>query len=157
IAPFDADIHDIDHWVAGGRYVWDNGGEGWDTACSSTSCDWTPVYDTGEGHFVTALADSGGVTYAGWCGTDPCNPSQFSSTGEGFTRGIATNEGGSWHDITGSNLPNRFVTGIAIDPEDPAHVVASFGGFFRQWIPEGGVGHVFETWNGGATWNDITG
>src|SRR4029453_3751136 len=47
--------------------------------------------------------------------------------------------------------------GRAVHPTAPAHVVGSFGGFFRQWIPEAGVGHVFETWDGGDTWNDITG
>jgi hypothetical protein len=159
IAPFDRDVNNVEHWIAGGRYVWDNGGKGWDTACSATSCDWTPVYDTGAGHFVTAVADNGDVTYAGWCGIDPCNPSVTSTTGAGFVNGIATNYGGTWHevDMTANGLPNRFITGLAVDPSDPAHVVASFGGFFRQWIPEGGVGHVFETWDGGGTWTDITG
>lgn len=29
IAPFKADTRNPDHWVAGGSYVWDNGGKGW--------------------------------------------------------------------------------------------------------------------------------
>ena len=28
IAPFSADIHNINHWVAGGEFVWDNQGRG---------------------------------------------------------------------------------------------------------------------------------
>ena len=31
-------------------------------------CDWKKVYDTGDGHQVTALAANGKTTYAAWCG-----------------------------------------------------------------------------------------
>ncbi len=37
------------------------------------------------------------------------------------------------------------------------HVFATYGGFSRRWIPGGGVGHVFESTDGGATWTDISG
>jgi sugar lactone lactonase YvrE len=32
-----------------------------------------------------------------------------------------------------------------------------FNGYSRRWIPGGGVGHVFETYNGGRSWQDISG
>ena len=32
-----------------------------------------------------------------------------------------------------------------------------FSGFSRRWIPSAGVGHVFESKNGGASWTDISG
>src|SRR5204862_288720 len=82
------------------------------------ACDWTQVYDTGASHFVTALAVSGDVTYAGWCGINPCNPSSLSTTGEGFVSGIATNAGGTWHEVDteANDLPNRFVTGLSAAP-----------------------------------------
>ena len=44
-----------------------------------------------------------------------------------------------------------------MDPRDPAHAYAVFNGYSRRFIPGGGTGHVFETWNGGQTWTDISG
>jgi hypothetical protein len=148
IAPFRADPGNINHWVAGGRYVWDNGGKGWDTTCSSQACDWKIVHDTGAGHSITGIAVVGGVTYVGWCG--PCNAPTFAS-------GIDTNAGGSWHRITASNLPNRYVNAVIADPSDPAHVYAVYNGFSRRWTNDGGFGHVFESTNGGGAWTDISG
>ncbi|HMC71016.1 MAG TPA: hypothetical protein VKJ07_17800, partial [Mycobacteriales bacterium] len=131
IAPFRADVKDIDHWVAGGRYVWDNGGAGWGTRCSSTDCSWTIVYDTGAGHSTTAISVSGPTTYVGWCGGPGCNPSQTAApnASTGFLRGLATNYGGSWHAIDASGLPNRYVYSVTVDPNNSAHVYAVFGGF----------------------------
>ena len=157
IAPFRADGKSINHWVAGGQYVWDNQGKGWGTRCGSSSCDWKIVYDTGFSHSTTAISVSGAVTYAGWCGPFGCNPRQSSTTGGGFVRGVATNYGGTWHELSLSGLPNRYVSSLTIDPANAAHVYAVFGGFSRHWIPSGGVGHVFESTNGGATWADISG
>jgi hypothetical protein len=148
IAPFDADVTDLDHWVAGGEFVWDNGGKGWDTRCSASACDWTIVHDTGAGHSITAIADNGDVTYAGWCG--PCNP-------PGFAAKIDTNYGGTWHTVDAPNLPNRFISAITVDPADAAHVFAVYNGFSRRWVQGGGVGHVFESTDGGATWTDVSG
>ncbi len=68
IAPFSADIHSINHWVAGGEFVWDNQGKGWNTNCSATACDWKPVHDTGSGNQINAIADSGAVTRPGELG-----------------------------------------------------------------------------------------
>jgi photosystem II stability/assembly factor-like uncharacterized protein len=148
IAPFESDPQDLDHWVAGGEFVWDNGGKGWDTRCSSSACDWTIVHDTGAGHSITAIAVNGDVTYAGWCG--PCNAPTFAS-------GIDTNYGGTWHTVSAPNLPNRFVSAITVDPADAAHVFAVYNGFSRRWVTNGGIGHVFESTDGGATWTDVSG
>ena len=158
IAPFVADHQNPDHWVAGGQYVWDNQGRGWSTACGAANCDWKIQYNTGTGRSVTALAASGAVTYAAWCGSFGCNPLASSTTGAGFERGLATNSGGAWHEVAGT-LPNRYITGIALDPANPLHVFVSIGGFSRRWIPSesAGVGHVYESSNAGATWTDISG
>ena len=154
IAPFRADIKNGNHWVTGGQYVWDNGGKGFDTTCSGTACDWKIVYDTGAGNSITAINASGSTIYAGWCG--PCNPADPSSNGAGFGRGAATNYGGTWHTI-GTALPDRFIDQLIIDPANPAHVYAVMGGYSRNWIPNAGVGHVFESHDGGATFTDISG
>jgi photosystem II stability/assembly factor-like uncharacterized protein len=152
IAPFAADIHDIDHWVAGGEFVWDNQGKGWDTTCTPSACDWVNVHDTGG--TISAIAASGQVIYAGWCspGNNACGPGL-----NGFTSGIDTNYGGSWHTVQSPVLPNRVPTAVTIDPSDPAHVYATYGAFNRRWIPDAGVGHVFESNDGGATWRDRSG
>jgi hypothetical protein len=159
IAPFEADPANGNHWVTGGAYVWDNGGKGWDTSCSASACDWKIVDDLGgSGGSTTALAVDGDVIYAGWCGPqNACNPSTLSTTGEGFTSGIRTNIGGTWHSVSEAGLPNRYVNSLVLDLSNPAHVYAVFGGFSRRWVPNAGVGHVFESHDGGASWTDISG
>jgi hypothetical protein len=154
IAPFEADKKNVQHWVAGGQYIWDNQGKGWRTECTDARCDWKKVHDTGDGNQTTALDVAGNVTYAGWCGTgNGCNP----GSGIPFNSGIDTNYGGSWHTVDAPNLPNRLVTDIWVDPTDARHVIAAFGAFSRHWIPAAGTGHVFESRNGGGSWTDISG
>jgi hypothetical protein len=149
IAPIEKDVNDTRHWVAGGQYVWDDT-KAWNTVCSGAEgCDWKKVYDTGAGNQVTALADNGSTTYAAWCGGG-CNPPTF-------RRGLATNYGGTWHELSLAGIPNRYLTSIAVDPANPAHVYLSVGSYSRRWIPDAGVGHVFESTNGGASWTDVTG
>ena len=152
IAPYGADVTNLNHWVAGGEFVWDNQGKGWNTRCSATSCDWIPVHDTGAGNQINAIADAGPVTYAGWCGNG-CNPGGSAP----FTSGIDTNYGGTWHTVSSSVLPNRMPTSFTVDPTDFGHVTVTYGAFSRHWIPGGGVGHVFVSQDGGATWTDISG
>lgn len=148
IAPVEMDVTNTKHWVAGGQYVWDDT-KAWNTVCSGAEgCDWKPVYDTGDGNQVTALAANGSTTYAAWCGG--CNPPTFG-------RGLATNYGGTWHELSLAGVPNRYITSIAVDPADAAHVYLSVGSYSRRWIPDAGVGHVFESTDAGATWTDITG
>jgi hypothetical protein len=152
IAPFSADVTNINHWVAGGEFVWDNQGKGWKTRCSATTCTWKIVHDTGAGNSINAIADAGKVTYAGWCGNG-CNPGGAAP----FISGIDTNFGGKWHTVHSSVLPNRIPTSFDVDPHNAAIVAVTFGGFSRRWIPSAGVGHVFASVNGGATWINISG
>ena len=153
IAPFKADTANPDHWVAGGRYVWDNGGKGWRT----TAQDWKKIGDAGAGHSITAISVVGDIIYAAWCG--PCNKS-------GFNRGVIMIAGSASAEVGGAMpapgaptppgaLPSRFIQGLTIDPSNPTHVYAVASGYSRRWVPNAGVGHVFESTNGGA-WTDIT-
>ncbi len=148
IAPIEMDVNNADHWIAGGQYVWDDT-KSWNTVCSGTEgCDWNVVYDTGSGHQVTALAANGTTTYAAWCGG--CNPPTFG-------RGLATNYGGTWHELSLAGVPNRYITSVAVDPANAAHVYISVGSYSRRWIPDAGYGHVFESTDGAASWIDATG
>jgi hypothetical protein len=138
-------------WVAGGEFVWVSTA-GWNTGCTATACSWTNVFDTGAGHAITALSSTGGgkTIYAAWV-------SGGGNPGPSFASGIATNYGGTWHQINMTGLPNRYIGGVTVDPKNPAHAYAVFSAFSRRWIPGGGVGHVFETKNGGKTWTNISG
>jgi hypothetical protein len=139
-------------WVGGGEDVWVST-SGWNTSCATqATCTWTPVYDTGAGHAVTALssARNGNVIYAAWVAGGG-NP------GPAFASGIATNYGGTWHQVSTAGLPARYIAGVTVDPANPAHAYAIFNGYSRRFVPGGGTGHVFETTNGGQTWTDISG
>lgn len=150
ISPLVTDVNNPNFWVTGGEDVWTDTAA-WSTVCDTTSCDWTNVHDTGAGHSITALAVEGSVIYAAWCG--PCNPGGSSP----FASGIDTNYGGTWHTINVSSLPNRYIAGLTVDPSHPGHIYVVYNGFSRHWIKGGGVGHVFELHNGGASWTNISG
>jgi sugar lactone lactonase YvrE len=150
VTPLVQDQQDKNVWVTGGEFVWVTTA-GWATSCTNSSCSWKNVFDTGAGHAVTALssANGGGIVYAAWVrGGNP---------GPSFASGIATNYGGTWHQASTAGLPNRYIAGVTVDPRNPAHAYAIFNGYSRRWIPGGGVGHVFETLDGGASWTDISG
>ncbi|MET8097191.1 glycosyl hydrolase [Streptomyces sp. NPDC005236] len=162
IAPLAADMKNSSTWIAGGRHVWVQT-HGY---AIRSGDEWTSVHDFGAGRTATAVAASGGKVYAAWCG--PCN-------NQGFTRGISvgnvggtsrTKSGGGtgWHDVTlpatgaDGTVPNRYLSGFAIDPKNADHVYLAVNGFSRHWTegPGAGVGHVFESRDGGTTWKDIS-
>ncbi|HKT02943.1 MAG TPA: glycosyl hydrolase [Rugosimonospora sp.] len=150
IAPMQFDAKNPNVWVAGGQHVWVQG-KGWSI---QSKADWTSVFDLGAGHVATGIAVSGGKAYVGWCG--PCN-------NQGFTRGVAVGntDGTGWHQLdlpaTGT-VPNRYISGFDVDPRNSNHVFMAVNGFSRKWTegPGAGVGHVFESRDGGATWTDIS-
>jgi sugar lactone lactonase YvrE len=150
VTPLTMDQQDKNTWLTGGRYVWVTTA-GWHTQCTDTTCSWRPVFDTGAANAVTALSSTHGgqVVYAAWVGGGG-NP------GPAFASGIATNYGGTWHQVNMTGLPDRYIAGVTVDPTNAAHAYAIFNGYSRRWIPGGGVGHVFETWNGGQSWTDIS-
>jgi sugar lactone lactonase YvrE len=151
VTPLIPDQQNTNTWVTGGEDVWVSHA-GWNTSCTSSACSWQNVYDTGAHNAVTALSSvrNGQVIYAAFVGGGG-NP------GPSFGSGIATNYGGTWHQVNTSGLPNRYIAGVTADPSNPAHAYAIFNGYSRRWIPGGGVGHVFETYNGGKSWQDISG
>ena len=151
VTPLTMDQQNKNVWLTGGQDVWVTT-SGWNTGCTDTSCSWQAVFDTGTGHAVTALSSAGGghIIYAAWVGGGG-NP------GPTFATGLATNYGGTWHQISMTGLPSRYIAGVTVDQANPAHAYAIFNGYSRRFVPGGGVGHVFETWNGGASWTDVSG
>lgn len=145
IAPFEMDPKDSNHLIAVGQHVWED--------TTGTTVTWHNVFDNGTGHVGTAVDVRGSTTYEGWCG--PCNPAQLDADSP-FARGLATNVGGTWHAVAAAGLPNRYISGILIDPANAQHVYVALSGFSRRWIPGGGLGHVFESTDGGATFTDIS-
>jgi len=151
VTPVVPDQQNKNVWLIGGEFVWVSSA-GWHTSCTDTACSWKNVYDTGANNAVTALSSAGGgsIIYAAWVANGG-NP------GPGFASGIATNYGGTWHQVNTTGLPDRYISGVTVDPTNPAHAYAIFSGYSRHWIPGGGQGHVFETTDGGQTWTDISG
>ncbi|GAB3070426.1 WD40/YVTN/BNR-like repeat-containing protein [Pedococcus soli] len=147
IAPISLDSGNPDHFIFGGEFVY-TGMKGW--TATRSAADLTKAFDLGAGHSATAVSMHNGVSYVSWCG--PCNNA-------GFARGIATNAGGTWHQLTlASSFPNRFVQGLAIDPTNTRHAYAAINGFSRRFTegPGAGVGHLYETRDGGASWTDTS-
>lgn len=65
---------------------------------------------------------------------------------------MTANGGNNWTKISGG-LPVRWVTRVAVDPEDESIVYVTFSGYrYDSYLP-----HVFRSQNGGADWEDITG
>lgn len=158
IAPVAQDVSTPSGLYAGGEYLW-RSTRGFDTMAA----DWVQAADTGAGHSISAIAVAGGQGYAAWCG--PCWPGYESETG--FGRGLMTNVGGSWHQLDLATVPaacdpvpNRYITGVAVDPTDQHHAYLSVSGYARHWMvgpDDPGVGHVFETTDGGTCWHDVSG
>ncbi|MDR2985880.1 MAG: glycoside hydrolase [Nocardiopsaceae bacterium] len=179
IAPINMDRTNPSHLVAGGAIVWNSeAGVAGTTAGTGASTDWQNIFDVRNAlggnatSQVTALdaVTIGGTQYvaAAWCG--PCNASF--GTGTGFQSGIVmlSNSGGSWHATAqactsgtacgSSGIPNRYISGVKIDTANPDHAYLSLSGYSRQWMigpDDPGVGHVFETSNGGTSWTNISG
>jgi photosystem II stability/assembly factor-like uncharacterized protein len=177
ISPIAMDRTTPSHLVAGGALVW-NSEAG--VAGTNTPGAWQSIFDVrtalgaNPAAQVSALdaVNVGGVEYvaAAWCG--PCNV-RF-STGTGFHSGIVvlqnSNDGTGWHvasqACTGTSttctagLPKRYISGVRIDNSDPTHAYLSLSGYSRKWMigpDDPGVGHVFETHDGGNTWTNRSG
>src|SRR6185369_15418583 len=95
--------------------------------------------------------------FATWCG--PCSNSGAAT----FARGavVGTFAGGTWTFKSvafPADFPNRYLQGAAIDPKDANHLIVGVNGFSRRFTegPGAGIGHIFESKNAGATWQDAS-
>jgi hypothetical protein len=155
IAPFTANDKNVNQWLAAGNSLWYQD-RGFDITSGS---QWTRVKTLAAGNQTfTAVAYSGNKALATWCG--PCS----NSTAAPYTRGatVGTFAGGAWtwKDVAfGADFPNRTLLGAAINPNDGNDMFIAVNGFSRRFSegPGAGIGHVYESKDGGATWTDISG
>ena len=64
-----------------------------------------------------------------------------------------TDLGANWTELSGNGLPQRWVNAIVVDPTDANHVYVAFSGY-----REGNdAANVYQTTDGGATWQNISG
>jgi sugar lactone lactonase YvrE len=157
IAPFTANDKNIDQWIAAGTSLWyqDKG-----FAIRHPS-EWQKIYSLPSPALTfTAVAYSGNSLLATWCG--PC-----SNGGAPFARGAVV---GTFDATTkkwtvtpldlpvGGVVPNRTLQGAAINPNDSSDMFLGINGFSRRYTegPGAGVGHVYESKNGGGAWTDIS-
>jgi hypothetical protein len=160
--------HASERWVAGGNSVWSHD-LGFSTteqqAESLANHGWTKRTTLGTaGRMVVgldAVADpaakrdaSKDVIVAAWCGESNCNSG-------GFSRGVQTNFGGSWHELDMNGLPTRFPNAVYIDSVTggTATIYLVFNGYNRRFIEGPGAqqDHVWKgvlTASGGVTWTN---
>ncbi len=99
---------------------------------------WTPIYRTPDESVITAIAPS------------PASPNTvYAAIRTG--RIVVTHDGGrTWLEAGApAGLPDRWIGGLAAHPADPGQAYAAAGGFLS--------GHVFQTMDGGRSWQDRTG
>jgi hypothetical protein len=144
-----------ERWVAGGNSVWQHGlafAYTPEEATADADNGWQKLYTLDEdgGRLIVGLdgvadpkapADASKDTYlAAWCGEANCNSA-------GFTRGVATNWGGTWTELDMTGLPNRYPNAVTFDPTDRSNstIYLVFNGFNRRFIegPGAGVKHVY--------------
>jgi len=80
----------------------------------------------------------------------PSNPSTVYAGTDGSNVWRKGGLGGSWTNVSG-DLPNRWVTRVAVDPTNDSIAYVTFSGL--RWNEN--ISHVYRTANGGGTWEPI--
>lgn len=115
-------------------YRTENGASSW-SAISGDLTDGGPRLGT-----VTTIAVAPTNSDIIWAGTDDSHVWR------------TTDYGATWNEMTGPNMPYRWVTRVIVDPTDEQIAYVTFSGL--KWHdPEP---HIFRTANMGTTWTDIS-
>ncbi|HJP67136.1 MAG TPA: hypothetical protein VKA30_12645, partial [Actinomycetota bacterium] len=186
--PFVMDPRNANHLMTAGRQVVET-----TKGTGTTTADWKEVFNLGTmkhrgsvgaesdpatdpAYSMSALDLYGANAYVAFCtpsGATSGNPCDILDSPFAFQNGLATNVGGKqrpktgssqgWHFAKAKGLPNREVTGIAIDPNNPKHVYVTLGGYDRPWTNKGmgkqhgfGHGHVFESTDAGNSFRNLS-
>ena len=143
IAPFILDPNNASTLLAGGASLWrspdikasvtDSTGPRWEAIKNPTSSDY---YES-----ISAIAVAPGYSDQIWVGN-------ASGGVWKTTNGTAAASSVAWSNV-GASLPNRFVTSIVVDVNNPDTVYITFGGFAAD--------NLWKTTDGGTTWATATG
>lgn len=169
---FRMDPLDAQHMVTGAQEVYETA-----RAPTVTGSSWVEVFnlgtnpETGAIRTTTTMEVLGEAVYVGGCGD--CGAS---GNDTGFRNVLATNVGGSappkretaqgWHLATAAGLPNRYITSIAIDPDDAKTIYVTLAGYLSNLRPPGsyldpnadiGAGNVFKSTDAGESFSNISG
>jgi regulation of enolase protein 1 (concanavalin A-like superfamily) len=135
IAPFLLDPNEPRRMLAGGVRLWRTNN------VKSTSPAWRVIKPgTDSSSNISAIAVSSQNSNVVWVGHN---------NGDLYRTMNGTAEKPAWTRLDGVSFPNRYITRITIDPNDPNVVYTCFGGFVD--------GNIQKTVDGGATWLDATG
>ena len=155
IAPFTANEKNVKQWLAAGNSIWYQD-KGFDITSGS---QWQKVYTLPSGsQTFTAVTYSGNRALATWCG--PCTNGGSAAFQRGAVVGTFANGSWTWKPVAFAvDFPNRQVLGAAIDPNNENHLVLAINGFSRRYTegPGAGIGHVYQSKDGGLTWVGIDG
>ena len=113
-----------------------------------------PDYGSGFPSYISAIVAHPALDQS----ANPAGETVWIGTGDGlvqFTSNAGALAGATFTNVTRAPLPNRYVTDIALDPNNRQRAVVVYSGFNAN-TPET-PGHVFATGDQGATWANISG
>ena len=105
-----------------------------------------------SGDLTRGEATDGVITAIAVAASDP--RVIFTGSSDGIVA-KTSDRGSQWGNATGTAMPNRQVSKIAIHPSSANTVYVVFNGFNAH--TPGQPGHIFKTTNGGASWQNISG
>ncbi len=113
-----------------------------------------PLSSSGFPSYISAIAAHPALN----SNANPPGEMIWVGTGDGlvqFTANVGALAGATFSNVTRAPLPNRYVTDIALDPNDQRRAVVVYSGFNANTPAT--PGHVFLTTDQGATWTNISG
>jgi photosystem II stability/assembly factor-like uncharacterized protein len=136
IAPFILDPNNANVMLAGGSNLWRS------VNVKAATPTWSNIKPGANGSFISAIAVALGNSSIIWVGHN---------NGDVYSTANGTAASPTWvrKDLGSPNLPNRMVTRLTIDPNNPNRVYATFGGFNSD--------NIYRTTDGGTTWANIAG
>lgn len=113
-----------------------------------------PRYGNGFPSYISAIAAHPQLDQS----ANPAGETVWLGTGDGLvqmTANAGALSGATFTNVTRAPLPNRYVTDIALDPNNKQRAIAGYSGFNTSTPAT--PGHVFITEDQGAAWRDISG
>lgn len=153
IAPYVMDPSNPSILLAGTYRIFrtSDGGSSWSAVSQDLTGDGAGSVGS-EGSVISAIAvapSNSNIVFVGTSGSGTASPQiRYSTSG-------AQNINGSWFQATRTNLPQRYITSLAIDPANDQRVFVTYSGYERSASPP--YRHVYVTVNRGVAWVDVSG